>query len=82
MPLFYVFAKSDMIISCSDIVLSLYRSSTERFRDMQPMSLYRLCRDIVLPRYSLVTLVNTNKRNKAIKRYSAQIGIKMTFRYL
>ena len=32
---------------CRDIVLSLYRSSTERFRDMQLMSLNRLCRDIV-----------------------------------
>ena len=29
------------------IVLLLYRSSTERFCDMQLMSLYRLCRDIV-----------------------------------
>ena len=47
MPLFYVFALSEMIISCSDIILSLYRSSTKRFRDMQLMLLYRLCRDIV-----------------------------------
>ena len=36
-----------MIILCSDIMLSRYCSSTERFRDMQLMSLYRLCRDIV-----------------------------------
>ena len=47
MQLFYVFTKSEMIISCSDIMLSRYRSSTERFRDMQLMSQYRLCRDIV-----------------------------------
>ena len=55
MPSFYVFAKSEMIISCRDIVLSLNRSSTERFRDKQLMSLYRLCCDIVLSLYSSVT---------------------------
>ena len=33
MSLFYVFAKPEMVISCSDIILSLYRSSTERFRE-------------------------------------------------
>ena len=35
--------------------MSLYRSSTERFRDIPLMSLYRLCRDIILSRYSSVT---------------------------
>ena len=44
-------------ISC-DINLSLYRSSNERYCDMQLMSLYRMCRDIVLSRYSSVTHEN------------------------
>ena len=39
----------------SVINLSRYRSSNERYRDMQLMSLYRMCRDIVLSRYSSVT---------------------------
>ena len=39
----------------SDINLSQYRSSNERYRDMQLMSLCRMCRDIVLSRYSSVT---------------------------
>ena len=60
MPLFYVFALSEMIISCSDIILSRYSSVAISFVhrticDMQLMSLYRLCRDIVLSRYSSVT---------------------------
>ena len=36
--------------------MSLYHSSTERFRDMQLMSLNRLCRDIVLSRYRSVAI--------------------------
>ena len=35
--------------------VSRYRSSTEQFRDMQLMSLYRLCRDIVNPPNNFTT---------------------------
>ena len=63
MPFFYVFVKSELIILCRDIVLSLYRSSSERFRDKQLMSLYRLCRDIVLSRYSSVTYFTSFSSN-------------------
>ena len=38
-----------------DINLSRYCSSNERYRDMQLISLYRMCRDIVLSRYNSVT---------------------------
>ena len=41
----------------SNINLSRYRSSNERYRYMQLMSLYRMCRDIVLTRYSSVTII-------------------------
>ena len=58
----------------SDINLSLYRSSNERYRDMQLMSVYRMCRGIVrLPSGSCYS------QTHAFSTHFLQIFFLMTF---